>query len=215
MNIIYLGHSSFLLKFKLARVVCDPYSEAVGFKMAKTKADIVTISHQHDDHNNFKVIGGEPRVVNGPGEYEIKGVIITGITTYHDNSNGKEKGKNIVYTFDSENLRLCHLGDLGHELSEKQLNKLNGVDILFVNVGGETSNGPKKAVKVIKQIKPSIVIPMHYKTKEHNSKWENKASLKDFIDEIQLEPRREEKLKINKLDLPEELQLVVLERYAK
>ncbi|MBU1085037.1 MAG: MBL fold metallo-hydrolase [Candidatus Beckwithbacteria bacterium] len=215
MDITYLGHSGFLLKFKSTRVVCDPFFESVGFKLAKIKADIVTISHQHKDHNNSDGVEGEPMIINGPGEYEIKGVAITGISTFHDDNEGKDRGKNVVYTFQAEDLRICHLGDLGHELSEKTISQLGDLDVLLIPVGGVYTIDLKQAVKVIKQISPSIVIPMHYRTKEHSSLWKNKATCKEFIDEIQMEPKKEKKLTVKKLDLPEELSLVVLERYVK
>ncbi|MEA3355557.1 MAG: MBL fold metallo-hydrolase [Patescibacteria group bacterium] len=215
MDITYLGHSSFLLKFKSAKVICDPFDKSVGFSLPKTTADIVTISHDHKDHNNIEAVSGEPMVINGPGEYEIKGVVVTGLTTFHDENQGKDRGKNTVYVFNADDLRICHLGDLGHELNEKQLNELDGVDILMIPVGGDTSIEIKKAIALVKKIGPSIVVPMHYKTKEHSSLFKTKAKLSEFVDQLGIEPRKEKKLKIKKLDLPEELQLVVLERYAK
>lgn len=216
MEIIYLGHSAFLLKSKSVKVVCDPFGEAgLGFKMSKTEADVVTISHNyHDDHSNTEQVTGEYRIVDGPGEYEIKGVAITGVATFHDEEEGKKIGKNTVYSIDVDGVRIAHLGDLGHVLSKSQLSKLNGVDVLLANVGGESANGPKKTVEVIKQIAPSIVIPMHYKTKEHSDKWAHKAKLSEFLQEINMEPRKESKLKVSKSDLPEEMELVVLERKA-
>ena len=215
MDITYLGHSSFLFKFGSTKVVCDPFSESVGFKLPKTTSDIVTISHDHEDHCNFKVLQDEPMVINGPGEYEVKGVAITGIASFHDDKSGKERGKNVIYTFDSDELRVCHLGDLGHEVSEKDVNKIGDIDVLMIPVGGVYTIDLKQAVKVIKQIGPSIVIPMHYKTKEHDKKFEKCSTLKEFVDEIQLEPVKAQKLVVKKLELPEEMQLAVLERYAK
>jgi len=149
------------------------------------------------------------------GEYEVKGVAITGIASFHDDKSGKERGKNVIYTFDSDELRVCHLGDLGHELSEKDVNKIGDIDVLMIPVGGVYTIDLKQAVKVIKQIGPSIVIPMHYKTKEHDKKFEKCSTLKEFVDEIQLEPVKAQKLVVKKLELPEEMQLAVLERYAK
>ena len=216
MEIVYLGHSSFLLKFKEAKVICDPFGKSVGFSQAKMSADIVTISHtQHDDHDDLSLVEGGPMIINGPGEYEIKEVSITGVSSYHDSKEGKERGKNTIYVFDIDELRICHLGDLGHELSEKQLKVIGSVDILMVPVGGEFTLNPEQAKKVVVQVEPSIVIPMHYKTKEHNKNYEKLKTVTQFVEEMGMEPKKETKLKIKKLDLPEEMELVILSKYGR
>ena len=212
MEILYLGQSSFLLKTKECRLVIDPYVEKIGFKMPKISADTVTVSHDHDDHSNVKAVGGDPRIVDGPGEYEIKGVCITAMSTYHDEKEGKERGKNIVFMYDTEELRIVHLGDLGHKLSEKQLDELDGVDVLMIPVGGEFTIDSKQAKAMIKLISPSVVIPMHYKTSKHNKDFDKMAELDEFLKEMEMEPKKEAKLKLKKLDLPEEMELVVLEK---
>ena len=214
MDITYLGHSAFLLKTKTAKVVCDPFGEKnLGFRMAKTEANVVTISHNyHDDHSDVSRITGDYHIVDGPGEYEIKEISIIGVSTFHDKEEGKKIGKNTIYSIDVDGVRVAHMGDLGHILSKGQLSKLGEVDVLLVNVGGDGANGPKEAVEVIKQISPSIVIPMHYRTKEHSAKWAKKAELSEFISKIGMEPRKESKLSLDKLDLPEEMELVVLDR---
>lgn len=213
MEIIYLGHASFLLRYKSVRVVCDPFGKEVGFSLAKVKADIVTVSHEHDDHNQLSGVEGEPMVVKGPGEYEIKEVSITGIQTFHDNKEGALRGKNTIYTIDMAELRLGHLGDLGHKLEEKHLSLMDGVDILMIPVGGVYSLDPERAMEVVKQIGPSIVIPMHFKTREHDKKIFGKlATLEEFKKRTGMEVRREKKLMVKKLDLPEEMEIVVLER---
>ncbi len=216
MEIIYLGHSSFLFKYKDVRVVCDPVGKQVGFNQARVRADVVTISHdQHDDHDDLSLVEGEPMIINGPGEYEIKEVGITGISSFHDNKEGKERGKNTIYVFDIDELRICHLGDLGHQLTDGQLKTMDGVDVLLVPVGGEYTINPEEAKKVISQVGPSVVIPMHFKTKEHNKNFGSLATAEDFVKEIGMEERKETKLKIKKLDLPEEMELVVLSRYGR
>jgi len=216
MEIIYLGHAAFLLRHKSVKVVCDPFDKQVGFSSAKVEADIVVSSHDHHDHNELSVVGGEPMVIKGPGEYEIKGVSITGVTSFHDDKQGSLRGKNTIYTIDIDELRLCHLGDLGHKLEEKHLNLMDGIDVLMVPVGGFYTIGPEKAMEVIKQVGPSIVIPMHYKTKEHNQKMFGKlATVDEFVKVSNMEARREKKLVVKKLDLPEEMELVVLERYGR
>jgi len=213
MEISYLGHASFLLRYKSVRLVCDPFDKQVGFSQAKVKVEIVTISHDHSDHSERGMIEGEPMVIEGPGEYEIKGVSVTGITSWHDGKQGSLRGKNTIYTIDMDELRLCHLGDLGHKLDDKQLDLMDGVDVLMIPVGGFYSLGPKEALEVIKQIGPSIVIPMHYKTKEHNQKAFGKlVTVDEFLKQAGLKTRKEKKLTLKKLDLPEEMEIVVLER---
>ena len=212
MEIVYLGQSSFLLKTKDCRVVCDPYDKVIGFKMPKVKADLVTVTHGHKDHNNVKAVDGDPMVISGPGEYEVKGVMVTGLSAYHDDKEGKERGKNIIYIIESEELRIVHLGDLGHKLDQTMIDKLDGVDVLMIPVGGDTTIDAKKAVEIVKAIGPSVVIPMHYKTKDHALIFKTKAPLEDFVKELGMEKRVEEKLKLKKLDLPEEMELVVLKK---
>jgi L-ascorbate metabolism protein UlaG (beta-lactamase superfamily) len=213
MEIVYLGHASFLLRYKSVRVVCDPFGKEVGFSLMKVKADIVTVSHEHGDHNQLSGVEGEPIVVRGPGEYEIKEVSIIGIQTFHDDKEGSLRGKNTIYTIDIADLRLGHLGDLGHKLEEEHLSLMDGVDILMIPVGGGYSLDPGMAMEVIKQIGPSVVIPMHFKTREHNKKIFGKlARVEEFIKESGMEARREKKLMVKKLDLPEEMEIVVLER---
>ena len=164
MDITYLGHSSFKIKGKQASIVTDPYdSEMVGMKFPKVDADIVTISHHHADHDRGDGVSQVKKIIDGPGEYEISGVSIIGLTSFHDNKKGADRGKNTIYVIEMDNLRLLHLGDLGHVLSENQIKEIGDVDILFVPVGGFYTLDPQVAVEVLKQIGPSIVIPMHYK----------------------------------------------------
>ena len=168
MEIKWYGQSCFEVKTQDATLVFDPYCQDIGLKLPKLVADIVLISHQHSDHNNVEAVSGmskdkKPFVVSNPGEYEVSGVYILGIPSFHDKSEGAERGLNTIYTVDGENIRLCHLGDLGHNLSNGELEKIGDVDILFVPVGGEYTIDAVKAASVINQIDPKIAIPMHYK----------------------------------------------------
>ena len=143
-------------------MVIDPFGD-IGLKMPNFEADILLVSHGHDDHNNIKAIKGEAFLVDGPGEYEIKGVFVQGISSFHDNKEGKERGVNTIYTIEAEDMRFCHLGDLGQkELTDEQLESIGHVDILMIPVGGEYTISASEAAKVIGQIEPKIVIPMHY-----------------------------------------------------
>lgn len=213
MDIIYLGHSCFLIRAKKARLVTDPYGGSVGFIQAKTKADIVTVSHNHSDHYDLSRIEGESMEIKGPGEYEIKGVSVFGRKTFHDKERGAKRGKNTVYVIQIGDIRICHLGDLGHKLSQKQLDWLDGVDVLMIPVGGFYTIGPEEAWEIIKEINPSIVLPMHYRAKGMKESFDKLASLEDFMKAIDTElPRKEKKLSLKKLELPEETEIVILER---
>ncbi len=164
MDISWFGQSYFKLKGKSASVVMDPFDpEFVGLKKVKQNADIVTISHPHQDHNNVEMIEGEPFVIRGAGEYEVKGVRIQGIQTFHDTKQGKDRGINTMFVMDIDGIVVCHCGDLGHELTDAQLEELPDIDVLLIPVGGIYTIDPAGASKVIAQVEPKVVIPMHYK----------------------------------------------------
>jgi L-ascorbate metabolism protein UlaG (beta-lactamase superfamily) len=190
-------------------VVTDPFDKKVGLKAPNFEADIVTVSHGHYDHNNVGSLRGEPFVIDTAGEYDKKDVAVQGIDSYHDAKQGAERGKNIIYRIDIDNMSVAHLGDLGHILDTKQLERLEGTDILLIPVGGKYTIDAKKAVEVIGQIEPRIVIPMHYKVK--GLKVDGLDGVEKFIKEIGLKPTYEDKLKISKKDLPQEdMELVIL-----
>lgn len=211
MIISWFGHSSFRIEDKIdgnnISIVTDPFDSSVGLKIPNVEADVVSVSHGHSDHNNVSALRGKPFIVDCAGEYDIKGIIIEGIKSFHDDKKGDDRGDNIIFRFDIEGVSLVHLGDLGDVLDNKQLEKIGGVDILFVPVGGKYTLDSKKAVEVISQIEPRIVIPMHYKTQDSKIDIEG---LDKFIKEIGIEPNYEEKLKVNKKDLPsEDMRLIV------
>jgi len=212
MEITYLGHSSFLLRRKQVKLLTDPFSNSVGFKLKKQKVDVVTISHDHEDHNDLSQIEGNPLVIAGPGEYEIHGVMIEGFNSFHDNSLGKERGKNTIYVIDMGEMRLVHLGDLGHQLTQEELDVLDGVDVLMAPVGGSVTLEPEEMVKLIKKINPSIVIPMHYKTGGHSRSFDKLIGVEEFVKLMEMVPKNQKKLKIKKSELPEEMELVILEK---
>ena len=213
MIITWLGQSAFKLQDKISSdgvtVVTDPYGKETGLKMPSFEADIVTVSHNHPDHNNVDALRANPFVIDCAGEYDTKGILIEGIDSYHDEEEGKLRGGNIIYRIEIDDISIVHLGDLGHVLSNEQLEKLVGTDILMVPVGGKNTLDAKKAVEVISQIEPRIVIPMHYKV--DGLAYEDLDSIEKFIKELGIEPSREEKLKISKKDLPQEdMELVIL-----
>ena len=148
-----------------ANIVIDPFdSDVVGLKLPNLSADILLVTHNHKDHNNVKDVKGDPFIIDGPGEYEVKGVFVQGIASFHDAKDGKEKGVNTIFVFESEDMRFCHLGDLGQkELTDEQLEKIGQIDVLMVPVGGAGYTiSSAEAQKIISQIEPKIVIPMHY-----------------------------------------------------
>ena len=216
MIISYHGHSCFKLKGRRGTVVTDPYEAYVGFNLPNLSADIVTVSHQHKDHNAVTKVKGtetnpKPFLIDCPGEYEVGGISVFGERVYHDASQGSERGENTVFTILLDDVRVCHLGDLGHALTETLIEKIGVVDVLFVPVGGSFTINPEQAVAVIRAIDPSIVIPMHYKTPEHDQKvFGDLKTLADFTKEFGLEPTPVPKLTVEKDRLPEEMELVIL-----
>lgn len=196
-------------------VVTDPFShESIGISYPPTDADIVTVSHNHNGHNAIKQIGGQPFVISAPGEYEVKDVMIFGIPYFHDASQGSEKGKNTAYLIEVEGLRLCHLGDLGHTLSPEQLNGLSeGVDILFLPVGGGSALGPREAAELVGKIEPSTVIPMHYQTPGLKKElFDQLLPVEDFLKEVDGQTAPIPKLVVTREKVIEEGQVVVLEK---
>ncbi len=172
MNISYYGHSCFKIITKpFGRatedvvIFTDPFDRTIGLRPPQGHADIVFVSHAHFDHNNVSILKDDPIVFDSPGEYSAKGVNAIGIDTFHDKKNGAERGRNTVFVIESEDIRLCHLGDLGCDLSSSQLEQINGIDVLFIPVGGKYTLDAKEAAEIAKKIGPKIVIPMHYKIK--------------------------------------------------
>ena len=214
MDITFLGHSSFRLKGRGASLVTDPFDpKMVGLKYSGVEADIVTISHNHNDHNQASLVKNSKKVVVGPGEYEIMGISILGFASYHDADKGAKRGPNTIYVFEMDDLRLCHLGDLGHELSEDLVEALGDIDILFIPVGGEFTIGAESAVKVVQAVEPSIVIPMHYQAPGLNQEsFKALAPVDDFLKEVGLTVERLPKLTIKKEEFGEEKKVVVLEK---
>src|SRR3990172_12365351 len=164
MEIVWLGHSCFRLRGREAVVITDPCPPSTGYSIGKPNADIVTISHHHEDHDYVKAVVGSPIVTDGPGEYEIRGAFITGIATYHDGRRGAVHGSNVAFVLEMEEMRVCHLGDLGHAPTAEQVEELSGADILLVPVGGLTTIDGAAAAEVVSLLEPRLVIPMHYRT---------------------------------------------------
>lgn len=215
MLIQYYGHSCFKLTTKPAgrgngdvSVFFDPFDKAIGLRPPQGSANLVLVSHQHPDHNNVEAIKGEPQVIDIPGEYSVQGINIIGLPTYHDDKNGAERGQNTVFVLESEDMRVCHMGDLGAELTDKQYDAVSGVDILMIPVGGNYTINGEQAAKIVKKIEPKVVIPMHFKTKGLTVEISDE---KEFCEKIGNCPKeRVNKLNIKSKDLDEKHAEVVI-----
>ena len=167
MEITWLGHACFLIKDSKGRkLLTDPFDTTLGYEVYKGSPDIVTMSHQHFDHNYSKELKGNYETINKIGMFYVCDIPIKGIPSYHDKDKGAKRGENIIFTFKMDDYTLCHLGDLGHTLSDDDMEAIGNVDILFIPVGGNYTIDGKEASEVTRKINPKIVIPMHYKTSQ-------------------------------------------------
>ncbi|NTW27710.1 MAG: MBL fold metallo-hydrolase [Candidatus Moranbacteria bacterium] len=215
MQIQYYGHSCFKITTKPGgratediTLFFDPFDKELGLRPPQGQADIVFVSHAHFDHNNVSAIKGDPIVINSPGEYAVKGINVVGVDSFHDNAEGTIKGRSTIYVLEAEELKICHLGDLGSELTGKQLDEIDGVDILFVPVGGNYTIDGKKAAELIRKIEPAIVIPMHYKLPGSTAEIEDESK---FCAEMGNCPKEKiTKFNVKKKDLEEKKMEVVL-----
>ena len=209
MEITWLGHSCFKIRGKQATIITDPFSPGMGYSLGKASANIVTVSQQHQDHNYSAGIAGSPKVVQRPGEYEIAGVLIIGLATYHDASKGAERGKNTVFVMETEELSICHLGDLGQPLTDSQIEEIGKVDVLMIPVGGKYTINATTAAAMVRQMEPKIVLPMHYKTPVYQGELE---PVENFLREFGTQQATPQpKLNVNKNNLPLTSQVILLE----
>lgn len=202
MEFTWYGQSCFRIKSKGQTVITDPYSPEIGLKVPRQPASIITISHDHADHNNASALRSGAYVVSGPGEYEVQGIFVLGVAAFHDANSGKEQGRNTAYRFEFENLSVCHLGDLGHLLNQEQTELLTGIDVLLIPVGGRTTLTAARAAEVVNLLEPRIVIPMHYKVPGLNIPLDTP---KRFLNELGVEePEKLEILNITRGELGDE-----------
>jgi L-ascorbate metabolism protein UlaG (beta-lactamase superfamily) len=214
MEITWLGHACFRLRGREAAIVIDPCDKSTGYSIGKPAADIVTISHDHPGHNNAAAVAGTPRVLQGPGEFEVAGVMVMGVRTYHDKEQGAKLGKNTAYVFELDDMRVCHLGDIGHVPTPEQVEELSGVDILLAPVGGGNTLGAAQAAETVSLLGPKLVIPMHYKTDISKG---NLEPLDRFLKEIGATSALNErlpKLSVTRSTLPDDTQVQVLDYKA-
>jgi len=213
MNIQYYGHSCFKITAKPAgrgqedvTMFIDPFDKSIGLRPPQGQADLVLVTHEHPDHNNVEALKCDPSVVNIPGEYSVKGVNIVGLASEHGDA--QHSVLNTMFILETEDLKICHMGDLGVDLSEKQLEEIDGVDVLMVPIGGKYTIDGKKAAEMIKKIEPAIVIPMHYKITGSTVDIEDE---KKFCNEMGNCPKEKvSKLNLKKKDLEGKSMEVVL-----
>ncbi len=215
MKIKWYGHAAFLITSdKGTRIIVDPYEPGafggqLSYGRIQDQADIVLSSHDHADHNYTEDLPGTPEVVKGSGPKTVKGISMKGISTYHDPSEGSERGANTIFTTKVDDIQLCHLGDLGHLLSDKELAEIGPVDILLIPVGGFFTIDPKEATGVADQIKPKVLIPMHFKTGKCGF---SIAPVEDFLKgKTRIRRPRVSEVTFDKTTLPAQMEIVVLE----
>jgi len=210
MEIVWYGLSCFRLRGREATIVTDPCPPTSGYSSGKLTADILTISHDHENHSYLKAVSGfQGAPISAPGEYEVKGVFISGTPTFHDDQRGSERGRNVAFVFEQEGMTVGHLGDLGHTPTSAQVEDLSGIDVLLVPVGGKTTIDGAKAAEVVSLLEPRVVVPMHYQTPEAKVSLE---PLDRFLKEMGVnsyEPQS--KLSVSSTTLPHETQVIVLE----
>jgi len=203
MVIQWYGQSCFKIQSGDLTLVVDPYSKEIGLTPPRFRADAVLVTHGHFDHSNSESLTGEPFLISGPGEFEVRGVYIFGMETFHDEAEGRERGMNTVYKIKMEDIRILHLGDFGEkELRNETLEKIGDVDVLLVPVGGKYTIDAEAAAKVVKQLEPRFVIPMHYRTPGIKVSLD---TVEDFLKEMgATKTVPQEKLVLKKKDMGED-----------
>jgi len=215
MKIKWYGHAAFLITSGQGiKIIVDPYESGafdgqLSYGRIKDQVDIVLTTHDHADHNDTKSLPGSPQIITGIGSKTAKGISFKGIATYHDPSKGSERGANTVFTFSVDGIQVCHLGDLGHILSEKELAEIGPVDILLAPVGGYFTIAPKEATRVAEQIRPKVLIPMHFKTEKCGFPI---APVEDFLKgKPKAKHLKTNEVAFDKVTLPVQTEIVVLE----
>lgn len=215
-SIKWLGHAAFLITSGSGvKIITDPYQSGgyggqIGYGEILDKADIVTISHDHGDHNYAQGIAGTPEVIKEPGTYQIRGISFKGLAAFHDPVEGKERGKNIIFVMEIDGLRICHLGDLGHLLSAQEIKELGKIDILLAPVGGRPATlEPWEMTQLAEQINPQIIIPMHFKTEKIGFPF---RPLEDFLaGKERIRRLNTSELVISSETLPAKTEIIVLQ----
>ena len=208
MEIIWMGHSCFRLRTGDLAMITDPFPDSIGLQMGEQNVLAVTVSHEHENHSYADGLGGNPKVLKGPGEYELSGIYITGIMTQP--GEGDPEGKrNTACLIEIENLRLCHLGDVSNVLTTRQTEELTPVDVLFLPVGGICTVETPQAMEIMQNLNPKVVIPMHYALPGLRVELN---SLDNFLRAMGLrDAKTQARLNLTTSSLPQETQVVILE----
>ena len=211
MKITKFGHCCLLIEEKGIRILTDPGMFSIRYQNNVRDIDIILITHDHQDHNNIKAVKGEPFVIEGPGEYEVKGVFVKGIDSFHDDVDGKDRGKNTIYTIETENIRFCHLGDFGQkQLTDDQLEKIGPVDILMIPVGGVYTIDASQAQKIVGQVDPKIVIPMHFELPKLTVKLDSVEKFLKIMGKNSVESVDKLNIKVSSLPKDGDMSIIVL-----
>ena len=211
MKIQFLGHSCFKLTESTGTtIITDPYGD-IGYDLPNDlTADAVTVSHDHFDHNNISAITGNPQIVKKDGFYELPGVEIEGIKSYHDTEEGKLRGENVIFKFRMDGLDVCHLGDIGEECTADLIEMLLPVNILLIPVGGNYTIDAEQAKEYVDRIMPDIVIPMHYKSRHGIIDVDKAQGFLDLFEEEDVDVCRKDVLEFSREDLADESTKVIL-----
>ena len=203
----WLGHACFHCQGEGVSLLTDPFDEEVGYPLPQVEADLVTVSHDHHDHNAVNLLPGNPGVIKEVGVHHFQSLEIKGFPVFHDEVKGAKRGDNIIFVWEMDELRLCHLGDLGHLLDDTTLNSIGKIDILMVPVGGTFTIDAREARDVVDQLHPRLVIPMHFKTPHLSFELDVSEKFTLYFDRV-----RQDKLWQGTVaDLPNEQEVLVLD----
>ncbi len=213
MTIEYLGHSCFKLTESTGTaVVCDPYSDEVGYSMPEVSADAVTVSHHHFDHDCVSKVKGSPLVIDKESCHELTGVEINSVKSFHDGSRGKKRGENVIFKFRMDGIDVCHLGDLGEKCSLELIETILPVNVLLIPVGGNYTIDAEMAKEYVDRIMPEIVIPMHYRTRECELDIDKVDAFLNLFEDEYVEEYDGNSIELSRSDLGEETRVIVLRR---
>ena len=210
MELIWLGHSCMRLRSRDTIIIQDPFDRSLGYHIGRWTADVVTVSHDHPGHNNVSAVQGNPKVLRGPGEYDIGPASIIGISTFHDKQRGKERGRNIVFAVEMDDVRVCHLGDIGEVPTTEMVKAIGAVDVLLLPVGGSTTIDAQGALETVNLFEPKVIVPIHYQTPALQR--QDLAGVEQFLQMMAIaHPTPVPRLNVTASNLPSEPQVVLLE----
>ena len=212
MEVTWLGQSCFKIQGKETTIVIDPYDPKIGLKLPKKLiADLLLITHDHFDHNYKKGVTGNYYLIDTPGEYEIKGALITGLQLFHDKKQGQERGTTTAYIIELDGIKICHLGDIGQDLSEDEIDKIGDIDIMMIPVGGNFTINSEEAARIIGEIEPKIVVPMHYKIPCLTL---DLHEVEKFTQKVKAKAEKSDVIKIKEGALPQETSVYILKPHC-